>query len=132
MDRADDSIAVLRERVSALDRLTDSRLTAQAEMVKLALDSSKEAIIKAETATEKRFESVNEFRAQLSDQTHSFLPRAEGGQRMDAMQKEIDELRAEIGAMREGTANLAGRLAVVGAVVTVLISLVVVAANALL
>lgn len=34
-------------------------------------------MIKAETATEKRFESVNEFRAQLADQSNTLMPRAE-------------------------------------------------------
>ena len=32
---------------------------------------------KAETATEKRFESVNEFRQTLSDQTRSFVSKVE-------------------------------------------------------
>jgi len=41
----------------------------------LRLRPSEKAIDKAEIATEKRFESVNEFRAQLSDQTNTFLPR---------------------------------------------------------
>ena len=35
------------------------------------------AVTKAEEATEKRFESVNEFRAQLNDQTRTFIPRNE-------------------------------------------------------
>jgi hypothetical protein len=34
-------------------------------------------VIKAETAAEKRFEAVNEFRGQLRDQAATFLPRAE-------------------------------------------------------
>jgi len=35
------------------------------------------AVNKAEAATEKRFESVNEFRAQLGDQSRTFMPRIE-------------------------------------------------------
>lgn len=35
------------------------------------------AVDKADEATEKRFESVNEFRAQLSDQSRTFIPRQE-------------------------------------------------------
>ncbi len=43
-------------------------------------NASEKAIAKAEAANEKRFEAVNEFRAQLTDQTASFLLRevAEG------------------------------------------------------
>ena len=40
----------------------------------LAMDR---AVTKAEMATEKRFESVNEFRAQLADQQRTFLSRNE-------------------------------------------------------
>jgi len=54
-----------------------------------ALASSKEAITKAETATENRFSSVNEFRAALSDQTRSFVSRAEWLGVTDAMSKDI-------------------------------------------
>lgn len=42
-----------------------------------ALASSKEAVQKAEVATEKRFESVNEFRATLTDQAAKFITRKE-------------------------------------------------------
>ena len=44
---------------------------------KAALDSSKEAVLKAENATEKRFEGVNEFRATLTDQAARFVTRKE-------------------------------------------------------
>ncbi len=42
-----------------------------------ALASTKEAIIKADTANDKRFEGVNEFRNQLKDQQLTFLTRNE-------------------------------------------------------
>ena len=49
------------------------------EMVEKAFASSQEAIRKAEAATEKRFESVNEFRAVLTDQQrHSRVPSGAG------------------------------------------------------
>ena len=37
--------------------------------------AAKEAVTKAEVATEKRLEGMNEFRAQLTDQSNTFLPR---------------------------------------------------------
>lgn len=63
-------------------------IDSQAEQVKLALDASNTAIskqeivtdralTKQENATEKRFESVNEFRQQLNDQTKTFISRTE-------------------------------------------------------
>jgi hypothetical protein len=40
-------------------------------------DAQEKAVLKAEASTEKRFESVNEFRNTLKDQQNTFLPRAE-------------------------------------------------------
>jgi hypothetical protein len=52
-------------------------LTAQKLNVDKALDAADRAVTKAEVAAEKRFESVNEFRASLSDQQRTLMPRAE-------------------------------------------------------
>ena len=50
---------------------------AQKEAVNAALAAADRAVSKAELASEKRFESVNEFRATLSDQQRTLFPRAE-------------------------------------------------------
>jgi len=55
--------------------------------VKLALDASQAAVNKAEHATEKRFESVNEFRQQLSDQAGTFMPRELAENRLAAIER---------------------------------------------
>jgi len=47
------------------------------DSIVLALSSAKEAVAKAEAANEKRFDSVNEFRATLTDQQRTFMPRSE-------------------------------------------------------
>jgi len=47
------------------------------ESAALALESAKEANRKNEVQSDKRFESVNEFRGQLKDQTATFVPRSE-------------------------------------------------------
>lgn len=51
-------------RINALEDRLDERHQAQ-----------KEAILKSETAAERRFESVNEFRGQLNDQVKTFITR---------------------------------------------------------
>jgi hypothetical protein len=56
--------------------LEDARVT-DAKAVQAALSASEKAVIKAETATEKRFEAVNEFRSTLSDQAQHFASRTE-------------------------------------------------------
>ena len=52
-------------------------LTAAERAVQTALLSAEKAVGKAENAAEKRFESVNEFRAQLADQAATFMSRDE-------------------------------------------------------
>lgn len=66
-------ISLLNER----DRQYSQRFDAQQQAVKEAFFSAKEAVDKAERASEKRFDSVNEFRGQLKDQQNTFLPRTE-------------------------------------------------------
>jgi len=60
----------LREYVEQRFDLSDKALSA-------ALAATKEAILKAETATDKRFDSVNEFRQTLTDRDRLNMPRTE-------------------------------------------------------
>lgn len=126
----------MAESMQSIKEITDAKfvtfralLDGNAEKVALALAAADKAVTKAEVAAEKRFEGVNEFRAQQADLISTFLPRAEATQRMDTMEKDSDQLRVELGLIREGNANLSGRLAIVGAVITAIITFVVVAAN---
>jgi hypothetical protein len=64
------------DQIGSVDRITDAKfvtfrtlIDSQAEKVALALAAADKAVSKAEVATEKRFEGVNEFRAALNDQT---------------------------------------------------------------
>lgn len=72
-----------------------------------ALDAADKAITKSETATEKRFESVNEFRAQLADQATRFMPRLEAEQRIGQNGEKIDTLDKRL---REDIALINSRL----------------------
>jgi hypothetical protein len=70
--------------------------TAADKAVVAALDSAKEAVAKAETANEKRFDSVNEFRAQLADQANTFIPRTEAVTRINSEADKLDALAARL------------------------------------
>jgi hypothetical protein len=73
-------LRALREVVASLKELTN-----------LATTNAERAIQKAETATEKRFEAVNEFRATLADQQRTLMPRAESTLRWEAVSARVDE-----------------------------------------
>jgi hypothetical protein len=61
------------DRFTSLEQL----IAGQDKAVQIAMTASDRAVTKAETAAEKRFESVNEFRAALADNARLLMPRAE-------------------------------------------------------
>lgn len=91
------------------DRRYEDRFKAADEKTALALTASKEAVSKAEAATEKRFDAVNEFRGTLSDQARLLLPRAEADSRLNAFSERIDEVKKEVAALRESRSEGSGR-----------------------
>jgi len=113
------STGVLIARIDGFERLMDERdrryeersvqstksvelaLTAQKSLSEQAFANAEKAIAKADTATEKRFDAVNEFRAQLSDQTSTFLPRNEYTVQHKSMEEKIDAVEANLTARIE-------------------------------
>jgi hypothetical protein len=99
----------LKDLIDERDRRYEDRFTAMDEKTSLALTSSKEAVAKAEAATEKRFDSVNEFRKTLSDQATNFLPRPEYVSNHQSLLDKIDgikeNLSKEISGIRDSSAR---------------------------
>lgn len=71
-------------------------LTAAERAVATALLSAEKAVTKAEAAAEKRFESVNEFRGQLTDQAASFISRVESDAQRIALEERIASLTEKV------------------------------------
>jgi hypothetical protein len=71
--------------------------------------NSEKAVNKADTATEKRFESVNEFRGQLKDQTATLMPRGEVDARFNAYDGKLDDIKDEIQKLREFKSESTGK-----------------------
>jgi hypothetical protein len=74
-------------------------LEAAEKAVATALTSAEKAVAKAEVAADKRFESVNEFRQQLSDQTATFPTRNEMDTRFQALRSDTDRNQQRIGEL---------------------------------
>lgn len=83
MDERDRQYA---QRFGAQQEALVATLTAAEKSVAAALASAKEAVTKAENAANDRFESVNEFRQTLSDQTRSFVSK----DAFDALEKQVN------------------------------------------
>lgn len=76
----------LQDQIDAQERATAAELVAATKATEVALASATKAIDKAEEATEKRFDGVNAFRQQLTDQSRTFL-------RVDMFDQHVREAR---------------------------------------
>ena len=83
----------LDARITELEKLIEVNLTSEREARVLALSTAKEAVDKAEKATEIHFASVNEFRATLTDQTSKFPPRQEVALQIQNLQSKITDMQ---------------------------------------
>ncbi len=75
------------------------RIEAATEQAKLALTASDKAIAKAEIASEKRFESVNEFRGALTDASRNNITRAEVDAKLEALTDKYKDLGDRLNRM---------------------------------
>jgi hypothetical protein len=91
------TIDALKEHLETLIDRSSSQTVEHIKSVRdlttQALMASREAILKAEAATEKRFESVNEFRATLDQQQRTLMPRAEAEIRFQSLVDQLTVLR---------------------------------------
>lgn len=66
------------------------------EYVDLRFQQVQVAVDKAESATEKRFESVNEFRSTLADQQRTFVPRPEYEAAHQSLENRVNAVTSEL------------------------------------
>lgn len=98
-------VSLINER----DRQYSQRFDSQQQAVKDAFAAAKEAVEKAERASEKRFDSVNEFRGQLRDQQVNFLPRPEFQTTVKATEASIKELSDKVAVVTQRQYEDTGR-----------------------
>ena len=116
-------------------RFQDSRAALDA-----VLATAQENYRRTDAATEKRFDAVNEFRAQLRDQQATFIPRQELTALLSSLQRDVAQNKDAIGLcigrsdvmslldradltlknMEQAGTNLSGNMWAFGAVITVL------------
>ncbi|HEV8189464.1 MAG TPA: hypothetical protein VGP83_17045 [Pyrinomonadaceae bacterium] len=79
----------------SLEETSRAQLAALKENTAIAFTASERAIEKAALAAEKRFESVNEFRKSLTDQTATFMPRPQIEALVQNVNDKIDAQRRD-------------------------------------
>lgn len=104
-DVLETKLVAQREIMDERDRRYEERFKAMDEKTGLALTSSEKAVAKAETATEKRFDAVNEFRGQLKDQAATLLQRTEAEAKFHAIEEKIESLKSGGVAQSRWTAD---------------------------
>lgn len=82
----------LEASISALKDAFRQEILHQKEMTAQALAAADKAVLKAEAAAEKRFESVNEFRATLSDQQGQLATKTEVNLRFKAIEDRVNSV----------------------------------------
>jgi len=117
------TVAIEKQQI-ATDLRYQQRFDAAEKAVQAALSAADRAVSKAELASEKRFEGVNEFRNTLSDQQRTLIPRQEVDVLMQAMNEKIGQLQAaNIARQAESTGVKGGwgyAVGVFGFVMTIL------------
>ena len=133
----------LREYLTALinaaEKRSDARFESMKTMVETAFETSKAAVSKAESATDKRLEGMNEFRDTLSDQAAHFVTKDSLASLVEKLEAQIDRNREDLDALakridvREGQIQGSrltwGNMASLLAAFAVVVGLVVVLAN---
>lgn len=118
-------ISRLESGIDSADRQAATRVSALNDLVQQQFDSTREAVSKAEAANEKRFESVNAFRAQLGDQAAQFLPREVADAQFVELRKAIGlnttRLDQQAGKQVGSTTTYGAMLAAASLIVTIVV-----------
>ena len=94
-----------RWNVYSLKEYFDMAIAKMDEKIEQRFCAVKEAVDKADKATEKRFEGVNEFRNTLGDQQRTFIPRREFEISIESLSRKIVDIEKhmdKIGNMKAG------------------------------
>lgn len=120
------ALVQVEQRILAVQDVSSERVSAVQQAALAALGASEKAIVKSEISTEKRFEAVNEFRAQLADQTRTFMPREVADALITELRRsaenQIAELRNQMASLQQrmdqSTGSSAGATKSIGYVIT--------------
>jgi DNA-binding helix-hairpin-helix protein with protein kinase domain len=121
------------QRYEASQNAVRDAFSAQTQAINAALASADRAVSKAEIAAEKRFEGVNEFRAQLGDQQRTLMPRTEAENRLNTLAEKIGVLEGfRTEQLSKGTGASEGYRLAIGVVGLLLVLLSIISVGILI
>ena len=118
----------LQQRFEAQQTSVSTAMVAAEKAVNAALTAAEKAVDKAEQAQALRNESQNEFRKSLSDLSGLMWTTKEGTSSLDALRRELEiqikGIDSKVSDLSEDSANLQGRISMLGIVWGVIIIVV--------
>ncbi len=131
-ERINEGDSHLRQHIDQQVLQIEGALEAARRETSIIHDASEKAIAKADASTEKRFEAVNAFRQQLSDQANLFMPREVAEAQIEALRKQMLDNTKRIDTSQGARAGSEKTITMGLAAATIVISIVVILANILL
>jgi hypothetical protein len=97
----------------------ESRIVSTEKSVTIAMAAADKAVTKAEVATEKRFDSVNEFRNAMKDQQNTFADKTQTDFRLAAIEKSMEKIGGVSLGVTISASVIAGIIAATASVITI-------------
>ena len=109
------------QRFNDLQHYIQAAVDYQKESIHASLKSAETAVLKAEMASEKRFDAVNEFRNTLADQQRTLMPRSEAEIVSKGIDSRLDEISNKLmirqGEKRGTTETYAGMVSIISIII---------------
>jgi vacuolar-type H+-ATPase subunit I/STV1 len=112
---ARERVQALQEQLQVTERLAVERLEGVRREILLMQKNAEEAISKAMAGTDRRFESVNEFRAQQGDLIKTFATKADVKAITETQTKDEDRIKV----IEVWVGNIQGRMWAMGAIIII-------------
>lgn len=89
-------MTVLENGIKAVDSMSSERSKVVRDALEAAMAASDKAVVKAEVSSEKRFETLNDFKTQVSDQLATYMPREVTEALISELRRTYEQQLAEI------------------------------------
>lgn len=89
----------IEDKFKGIEKTISTAIENREKTTEAVFSTIKDTIEETKIASDKRFEGVNEFRKALSDQTNTFLPRAEYTSRHDALGEKLTAVTSRMDRM---------------------------------
>ncbi len=124
-----EQVKQIHAAMASAKELSAAQDTSVRDLIQAQLVAARESAEKLERNNEKRFDGVNAFRASLTDQASTFVPREVYETSVSALQKQVNVLTSRMDTQTGSVAGTRALLAGAATAITVILSIIVLLAN---